>query len=97
MNKAQLVNALVDAHGITKTQANDVVGTVLSTLRGSLAKGETVQLVGFGSFTVVSRAARKGRNPSTGEAIKIAATKRVRFNAGKDLREAVNKPAKKKK
>jgi nucleoid DNA-binding protein len=90
MNKSDLVAAVAT---ITKTKkmAEDSVNCVLDVITGSLKKGEPVTLVGFGTFSVAKRAARKGRNPQTGKEIKIKAKKVPKFSAGKKLKEAVAK------
>jgi DNA-binding protein HU-beta len=88
MNKTDLVNA-VAAAGFTKKDADKAVAAVFDAIAGALAKGDKVQLVGFGTFEVRERAAKEGRNPKTGETIKIAATKVPAFKAGKDLKAAV--------
>ena len=85
MNKAQLIAQLADDAGITKTQANATVDSFVDTVTKTLKKGDKVTLVGFGTFSVSKRAARVGRNPQTGEAIKIKAKKVARFKAGKEL------------
>ena len=90
MNKAELVDALAKAQNITKTQAGENVNAFLAAVSGELAAGKNVQLIGFGSFKVVATKARKGRNPRTGEEIKIPASTSVRFKAGKGLKDAVN-------
>lgn len=90
MNKAELVAALAQAQGITKTQAGQNVDALLAVVSAELASGKTVQLIGFGSFNVVNTKARKGRNPRTGEVLKIAAAKKVRFNISSKLRSDVN-------
>ena len=77
--------------GATKKATEEQVEAFVSTITASLKKGEKVQLVGFGSFEVRKRAARKGRNPQTGEEMKIAASKAPVFKAGKALKDAVNK------
>jgi DNA-binding protein HU-beta len=76
---------------LSKTKAEEVLNLALDAIKASVAKGNTMQLVGFGSFSLGSRAARMGRNPKTGEAIKIAASKTVKFSAGKSFKDAVNK------
>ena len=88
MIKAELV-AKVAEIGITKKQAAEVVDCVFDTIKDALAKGEKVSLIGFGTFSVKERAAREGRNPRTGEKIKIEAKKIPSFKPGKDLRESV--------
>ncbi len=91
MNKTQLVDAVAEASSVSKVKAAEAVEAVLSSISGALAKGDAVTLVGFGTFSVVQRKAREGRNPNTGKAIKIAAKKAPKFSAGKALKEAVNK------
>ena len=88
MIKAELV-AKVAEIGITKKQAAEVVDCVFDTIKDALAKGDKVSLIGFGTFSVKERAAREGRNPRTGEKIKIKAKKIPSFKPGKDLRESV--------
>ncbi len=85
MNKAELIAQLADDAGITKTQANATLDSFVDTVTKTLKKGDKVTLVGFGTFSVSKRAARVGRNPQTGEAIKIKAKKVARFKAGKEL------------
>jgi len=85
MNKAELIAQLAEDAGITKTQANATLDSFVSTVTKTLKKGDKVTLVGFGTFSVSKRAARVGRNPQTGEAIKIKAKKVARFKAGKEL------------
>ncbi|MBQ8183177.1 MAG: HU family DNA-binding protein [Clostridia bacterium] len=88
MNKTELVKAVVDA-GLKKKDAEVAVAAVFGAIEGALAKGEKVQLIGFGTFEVRERAAKEGRNPATGETIKIAATKVPAFKAGAALKNAV--------
>ena len=90
MNKAELVAAVAAKTGDTKKAAEASVDAFVSAIKESLKKGEKVQLVGFGSFEVRKRAARKGRNPQTKEEIKIPASKAPVFRAGKQLKELVN-------
>jgi len=85
MNKAELVAQVADEAGITKTQANAALDSFIDTVTKTLKKGDKVTLVGFGTFSVSKRQARTGRNPQTGEAIKIKAKKVARFKAGKEL------------
>ncbi|MEI6266266.1 MAG: HU family DNA-binding protein [Sphingobacteriia bacterium] len=85
MNKAELIAVLADNAGITKTQANATLDAFVDAVTKTLKKGDKVTLVGFGTFSVSKRAARTGRNPQTGEAIKIKAKKVARFKAGKEL------------
>ena len=90
MTKTDLIAAVAEKTGLKKKDAEAAVSAVLSTVAENLAKGEKVSLVGFGTFEVKERAERDGRNPSTGESIKIAASKRPVFTAGKALKEKVN-------
>jgi DNA-binding protein HU-beta len=89
MNKVDLVNEVAKLVS-TKKEAQAVVDCVLSSIFNALKKGDTVSLVGFGSFKVVKRKARKGRNPQTGEEIDIQASNATKFTPGKALKEAVN-------
>jgi DNA-binding protein HU-beta len=91
MNKADLVEAIANATDLSKSKTDEVVGAMVATVIKAVAKGDSVQLVGFGTFGSGKRAARTGRNPRTGETIKIAAAKTVKFTAGKAFKEAVNK------
>ena len=88
MNKTDLVNA-VAAKGLTKKDAAVAVDAVFGAIEGALVKGDKVQLIGFGTFETRERAAKEGRNPRTGETIKIAATKVPAFKAGKAIKDAV--------
>jgi len=90
MNKAQLIDAVAEAADLPKATASRAVDTMLDVITGSLKRGDSVALVGFGTFSVRERAARSGRNPRTGEAISIAASKLPAFKPGKALKEAVN-------
>lgn len=89
MNKAELVASVAEKTELTKKDAEKAVAAVLSSIEEALASGDKVQLVGFGTFEIRDRAARKGRNPQTGEEINIAAAKVPVFKAGKSLRESV--------
>ena len=91
MNKAQLVEALANKTGETKKSAEASLNAFVEVVTDALKKGDKVQLVGFGSFEVRKRASRKGRNPQTGEELKIPASKAPVFKAGKALKEIVNK------
>ena len=91
MNKAELVAAVAAKTGDTKKAAEASVDAIVAAIKEALKKGDKVQLVGFGSFEVRKRAARKGRNPQTKEEIKIPASKAPVFKAGKQLKELVNK------
>ncbi len=88
-NKAEIIEKVAAATNLTKKDATTAVDTVFSTIQESLAKGEKVQLIGFGNFEVRSRAERKGRNPQTGEEIMIPASKVPAFKPGKALKDAV--------
>ena len=88
-NKQDLIAKVAEATGLTKKDATASVNAVFDTVKDYLAEGEKVQLIGFGNFEVRERAARQGRNPQTGEAISIAASKVPAFKAGKALKEAV--------
>lgn len=89
MNKTELVNAVAEATELSKKDAASAVDAVFNTIQNTLAKGDKVQLIGFGNFEVRERAARKGRNPQTGEEIQIAASKVPAFKPGKALKDAV--------
>ena len=88
-NKADLVDKVADKTGLTKKDSNAAVEAVFDSIQEFLAEEEKVQLIGFGTFEVRERAARKGRNPQTGEEIQIPATKVPAFKAGKNAKEAV--------
>ncbi len=90
MNKAELISAVADTAEISKTDAAAAVDAFVSVVTKALKKGDTVTLVGFGTFQVRKRAARTGRNPKTGATIKIKASKNPAFKAGKALKDAVN-------
>jgi DNA-binding protein HU-beta len=85
MNKAELVNKIADDTGITKTQANAAIDSFIEAVTKTLKSGGKVTLVGFGTFILSKRKARKGRNPQTGEEISIKARRVARFKAGKEL------------
>ena len=89
MNKSQLVDSIAKKSGLTIKDSAAAVDAVFSAVSSYLAKGEKVQLIGFGNFEVRERAARKGRNPQTGKEITIAASKVPAFKAGKALKDAV--------
>lgn len=91
MNKEELIEAIASGAGLTKADAGRALDGTMDAIEKALKKGDRVGLVGFGSFSVAKRAARTGRNPQTGKAIKIAAKKVVKFKAGSDLATAVNK------
>ena len=91
MNKGELIAKIAEESKLTKKAAEAALDAFMSSVEGALAKGEKVQLVGFGTFEVRPRAARKGRNPQTKAEIKIPASKAPVFKAGKALKETVNK------
>ncbi len=89
MNKAELVDEVARQTGLSKKVCRETVDAVISTITDALAKREKVTLVGFGSFKVITRKSRRGRNPQTGEELQIPAKEVPKFDPGKDLREAV--------
>jgi len=91
MNKGELIAKIAEESKLTKKAAEAALDAFMTSVEGALAKGEKVQLVGFGTFEVRQRAARKGRNPQTKAEIKIPASKAPVFKAGKALKETVNK------
>jgi DNA-binding protein HU-beta len=91
LNKTDLIAAIAEDTNLSKADAGRAFDSALEHLSRALVRGETVQLIGFGTFTVASRAERQGRNPSTGEAITIKASKSPKFAAGKALKDAINK------
>ena len=93
MNKTKLVAAIAEKAGLSKKDAEGAVKAFTDTVAEQLKAGEKIQLVGFGTFEVAERAARTGKNPQTGEAIKIPASKAPKFKAGKALKDVVNTPA----
>ena len=90
MNKAELIAKIAEESKLTKKAAETALDAFMTTVEGALKKGEKVQLVGFGTFEVRQRAARKGRNPQTKAEIKIPASKAPVFKAGKALKDLVN-------
>ena len=90
MNRQELIEALATKTGSTKAEADRNIAAIIDIVSGALKKGDNVALVGFGTFEVRKRAARAGRNPATGEAIKIKAAKVPAFKAGATLKSAVN-------
>ncbi|MCX7684817.1 MAG: HU family DNA-binding protein [Acetobacteraceae bacterium] len=90
MNKQDLIAAVAEKTDLPKAKAGDVIDEVLDAITKALKKKQEVRLVGFGTFSTSKRKAGKGRNPRTGEEIKIPATTTVRFKAGKQLKDAVN-------
>lgn len=97
MNKTQLVEKIAQDTELTKVKAAQAVDSALRAILEALQGGDKVSLIGFGTFQVVERAARTGRNPQTGKAIKIPAGKLPRFRPGKGMKDAVNVVPKKKK
>lgn len=91
MNKGDLIERVASDVGLSKAQADRAIDSVLGSISDSLRKGEKVTLVGFGTFMVSQRKARRGRNPQTAELMKIPASKTVRFTSGKMLKEVINK------
>jgi len=89
MNKAELVEEVANQTGLTKKTSREAVDAVISVITDSLGREEKVTLVGFGTFQVMERKARTGRNPRTGKKLEIPAKKVAKFKAGKNLREAV--------
>ena len=94
MNKTELVANVAEKAGLTKKDAEKAVNALFSSIEEALVKKDKVQMIGFGTFEVKARAARTGRNPQTGDEIKIPASKNPVFKAGKALNEAVNKKKK---
>jgi DNA-binding protein HU-beta len=90
MNKQELVDAVAAKTGTRKASAADTLDALIGTITTAVTKGDTVQLIGFGSFFTGARAARVGRNPATGAEIQIAAVKTVKFTAGQAFKDAVN-------
>ncbi|MHB1084335.1 MAG: HU family DNA-binding protein [Thiobacillus sp.] len=90
MNKSELIDAIADSADISKAAAGRALDATVDAVKKALKKGDMVTLVGFGSFYVGKRAARTGRNPRTGESIKIKAAKVPKFRAGKGLKDAIN-------
>lgn len=89
MTKVELINAVAERTGIAKKDAAAVVDAVFDEIQAALSRGDRVQVVGFGTFEVRQRAARRGRNPQTGQELSIAARRTPAFKAGKGLKEAV--------
>ena len=89
MNKTELVKVVAEQAELTQKDAAKAVDALIETISETLAQGEKIQLIGFGTFEVRDRSARKGRNPQTGEEIEIAASKVSAFKPGKELKEAV--------
>lgn len=90
MNKQDLIDAAAASPGASKAAAGEAIDAVIEAITKAVARGDAVQLVGFGAFSQGKRAARTGRNPSTGATINIPAAKTVKFTAGKAFKDAVN-------
>ncbi len=90
MNKGDLINAMADAADMSKVDAGNALEAFIKVVKKALKSGDSVAIVGFGSYVVRKRAARQGRNPQTGATIKIKASKVPAFKAGKALKDAVN-------
>ena len=90
MNKAELVAAIAEKTELSKKDAEAAVKAFIDVVADALKKGDKVQMVGFGTFEVVERAEREGRNPQTGATMKIAASKSPKFKAGKAIKDAIN-------
>jgi len=91
VNKAELISVMAEKSGLTKKDSEKALNSFIEAVEEALVKGEKVQLVGFGTFEVRERSARKGRNPQTGEEIDIPAASVPAFKAGKALRDSINK------
>ena len=91
MNKTELIDAVASETGLGKSDATKAIESVVENITKTLRQGDKVTLVGFGTFAATARAARQGRNPRTGETIKIEASKSAKFGAGKELKTALNK------
>lgn len=89
MNKTEFVAAIAEKTGVAKKDVDAVVGSLTDVIAEATSKGDSVQLIGFGTFALKERAARDGRNPQTGETIKIAASRSVGFKPGKKLKDAL--------
>ncbi len=89
MNKTELIDSVAAKTGASKAKTAEMLDAMMASVKESLAKNESVQLIGFGTFEVTERAAREGRNPATGAAMKIAAKKVVKFKVGKALADSV--------
>ncbi len=91
MNKVELVEAMANETGLTKADSERALKAFIKVVEAELSKGNPISLVGFGTFDISNRSARKGRNPLTGAEINIPASKSVKFKVGKALKEKVNK------
>ena len=95
MNKSELIDAIAEKGGLSKSDAGKALDATIASIGEALKKGDTVTLVGFGTFSVKDRAARTGRNPKTGKSVEVAAKAVPHFKPGKALRDAVNESAQK--
>lgn len=93
MKKTELINSISEKTGLSKTECTKVVDATFDTITQALAEGDSVTFIGFGTFKVGQRAERDGRNPKTGDVIKIPAAQVPQFKAGKTLKERVNTPS----
>ncbi len=89
MNKSELIDSIAEGSGLSKADSQRALDATIESITKTLKKGDTVSLVGFGTFSVKKRAARTGRNPATGETIKIKASKTPAFKAGKGFKDAI--------
>ncbi|MBI4824146.1 MAG: HU family DNA-binding protein [Nitrospirae bacterium] len=89
MTKADLIDKVASSAGLSKADAGRVIDATMDSIKAGLKKGQKITLIGFGTFSVAKRKARKGRNPRTGEEIKIPASKIPKFRAGKALKDAI--------
>lgn len=89
MNKSELIDAVAEGAGLSKSDAEKAVNALISSVQGAVAGGDKVTLPGFGAWSRTERAARQGRNPRTGEIVQIAASKGVKFSAGAGFKSAV--------
>lgn len=90
MNKSDLINSIAEESGLTKADAGRALDATISSVSSALKSGDSISLIGFGTFSVKERSARTGRNPQTGETIQIKASKIPSFKAGKTLKDSVN-------
>jgi DNA-binding protein HU-beta len=90
MNRQELIDAVVAVTGESKAHTGEALDAIIEAVTHAVSRGDTVQLIGFGSFSSGARAARSGRNPSTGETIAIPAARTIKFTAGKAFKDAVN-------
>jgi Bacterial nucleoid DNA-binding protein len=89
MNKGELIDAIAAESGLSKKDSKEALDAIIKSTESALKKGEKLTLVGFGTFSVVTRAARTGKNPQTGQAIQIPAKKNIKFSVGAELSEAI--------